>query len=368
MKLSIKHKKLVKPLASTCSVVEKRQTLPILSNVLLRLEGGSLSLTGSDMEAEITVTIDGVEGDDGACTVNARKLLDICRALPEKAKIQLVPQKGKAEVKADKSRFILQTLPAKEFPSMENDTWEKSLTVPRGKFKRLLELTSFSMAQQDIRYYLNGLLLEIEDGRLRAVATNGHRLAKSEMKIKGEKKEKARQMILPRKAVLEISRLLDDGDGDNVTLEVGENHIRLTCGKTVFVSKLLDGQFPDYKAVIEPKLPIKLALDRATFHDELFRAAILANEKYHGVQLSLDSGQVQISATNSEQEEATVNMPAEYKGEKMEIAFNVHYLMDALKVMDHEQVELHIKDGSTCCTMNIPGDKDTLYLVMPMRI
>ncbi len=366
MKIELEREKLLKPLGVVASVVERRQTLPILANILFRKDAGRLMLTGTDLEIEVTNTIDGVEGQDGACTVTARKMVDICRALPEGAIIKLDLEADKAVVRSGRSRFSLQVLAAEDFPTLETEQWQCRFTTPQGRLKRLLDQTAFSMAHQDVRYYLNGLLFDIVNSSLCAVATDGHRLAKGEIAIDGDGVDD-RQAIIPRKAVLEISRFLEDTD-DPVEVALNPNHIRFVCGSSVFTSKLIDGRFPDYKAVMSTMLPVLLTMNRGELHETLMRASILTNEKFRGVRINIGDGRFQVTAHNPEQEEATDEMPVDYSGDEIEIGFNVNYLMDALKALHSDDVEMRLQDGNSSCTFNAPGDQQTRYLVMPMRL
>lgn len=366
MKIKIDREQILKPLGFVSNVVERRQTLPILANVHARIDGETLHLTGTDLEVEVSCQVDGIKGQQGECTMTARKLFDICRALPENATLELTVDGEKAQIKSGKSRFTLQTLPATDFPRLETQDWEERLKLSQGGLKKLLEQSSFSMAHQDVRYYLNGLLLERHKGLLRAVATDGHRLAKSDLKVSGGDST-PQQAIVPRKAILELTRLLNDSD-DEVTLEFNTNHVRAEVDGVVFTSKLIDGRFPDYQAVMAPELDTVLTISRGQFLDVLSRAAILTNEKFRGIRLELAKDTMKVTAHNPEQEEASDEMAVDYDGPALEIGFNVSYLMDALKALPGDDVELRLKDANSSCTLNAPGDEDTLYLVMPMRL
>ncbi len=366
MKIQIERERLLKQLTQVSNVVERRQTLPILANVYIGLDDGMLTLTGTDLEIEVSDRIDSVKGTDGECTVMARKLLDICKALPANSEVTVDVDDNTATLRSGRSRFTLQTQPAKDYPRIEATNWEDRLVLKQNDLKNLLEKTSFSMAQQDVRYYLNGLLLDLKENRLIAVATDGHRLAKSEIMLDAEV-DKERQMIVPRKSVLELGRFLDDSD-ETVTVEMNPNHIRVSKNGTVFTSKLIDGRFPDYEAVMSPKLTVGLMVDRNAFHDVLARTSILTNEKFKGVRLELNDNKMQMSANNPEQEEASDELPIEYDGKSIEIGFNVSYLMEALKSLQTDDIEFRMEDANTSCTVNAPGDKTTKYLVMPMRL
>jgi DNA polymerase III subunit beta len=366
MYLEIEKSRLIKPLSLVSSVVEKRQTLPILSNLFLRVENGTLTLTGTDLEVEISFQIDAIKGEDGSCTVTARKFHDICRALPDNAVLKLrVDGKG-AHIQSGRSRFKLQTLPAEDFPSLDTREWEERLKVSERELKRLLEATAFSMAQQDVRYFLNGVLVDVRDDVMRAVATDGHRLAKSETRLSGGK-YKARQAIVPRKAVQEMLRFLEDEDRELV-LEMNPNHIRLHSHSSTLTTKLIDGRFPDYETVMAQVLSVSLVVDRHELADVLNRTAILTNEKFRGIRVHLGSNLFTVTAHNPDQEEATDEIPVEYEGTELDIGFNVNYLLDALKAIDSTNVEVRLQDTGSGCILREPGNEDTLYLVMPMRL
>jgi len=365
MKFTISRDALIKPLNLVAGVVERRQTLPILSNVLLSLEGNQLSLTGTDLEVELVgrveLTSPGVDGD---VTVPARKLVDICKTLPDGSEIEFTVEAGKATVKAGRSRFTLSTLPASEFPSVEEGQGELSLELPQSLVKRLIERTAFAMAQQDVRYYLNGMLLEIRSGRLRMVATDGHRLALCTAPEAVDAGDAA--VIIPRKGVLELSRLLE-GDA-NVRLVIGSNHVRASNEQYTFTSKLVDGKFPEYERVL-PKSPDKSVVgDRLELKQAFTRTAILSNEKYRGVRLKLSSDALEITANNPEQEQAEEAVSVEYQGDNLEVGFNVSYLLDVLSVLDGKKVRLSLADSASSALLEEAEAGDSLYVVMPMRL
>lgn len=366
MKLKIERDRLLRPLGHVSGVVEKRQTLPILGNVYIKQERNTLTLVGTDLETEVLARVAEVEGEDGECTVTARKFYDICRMLPEAATISVVNEGDRTIITSGRSRFSLQSLPAADFPRLEAENWEDSLEIGQGLLKSLLDKTAFSMAQQDVRYYLNGCLLEIGKSGIRVVATDGHRLAKSEFATTLDVSSQ-RQVIVPRKAVNELQRFLDEGD-ESVKLDINPNHIRVSAGPWVFITKLIDGRFPDYEKVIPTSLETHLEISRLELSEILARTAILTNEKFRGVRLILKPGTMMVMANNPEQEEAVDEMPVEFDGPEVEIGFNVGYLMDALRALDGEQVDLGLQDANSSCTLNKPGDTSTLYLVMPMRI
>lgn len=370
MKFSIARDTLIKPLNLVAGVVERRQTLPILSNVLLVLEGTSLSLTGTDLEVELVGRLDlEAPGVDGEVTVPARKLVDICKSLPEGSNIEFSVDSGKATVKAGRSRFTLSTLPAADFPSVEASAGDISLSLEQSLVKQLIDGTAFAMAQQDVRYYLNGLYLEVLGGRLRVVATDGHRLALATAPGKVDAPDAG--VIIPRKGVLELSRLLE---GDRpVELAIGSNHIRAANQQFTFTSKLVDGKFPDYERVI-PKNPDKSVVgNRAELKQAFTRTAILSNEKYRGVRLRLSQDSLDITANNPEQEQAEELVAVEYSGAEIEIGFNVSYLLDVLSALSQTQVRLCLSDEASSALLEHaqpPADDEPerLYVVMPMRL
>ena len=365
MRISIKREDLLKPLAIVAGVVERRQTLPILSNILLRHDGQGLVLTGTDLEVEISTRIT-VAGSSGEITVPARKLYDICKALPNEALIDISLEKEKVLIKSGKSRFRLLTMPAAEFPAIETAQWETSLTVSQKNLRWLLEKTMFCMAQQDVRYYLNGLLLEVRDKQLRGVATDGHRLSIADVDASSSINTE-KQVILPRKGVQEMIRFLDDSDSD-IQLQLSANHLRCTQKDLTFTSKLIDGRFPDYNRVIPATQDKKILISRTMFRETLNRAAILSNEKYRVVRFGLSSGLLTITAHNPEQEEAQEEMAIAYTGEDLEIGFNVNYISDAVSAIESEQVEFCLNDPNSSCLLRAPGSQKHQYVVMPMRL
>jgi DNA polymerase-3 subunit beta len=367
MKFTISRDALLKPLNLVAGVVERRQTLPILANVLLVLDGDHLSLTGTDLEVELVgrVQLPGA-GDSGEVTVPARKLVDICKSLPEGADIDFTVQENKVTVKSGRSRFTLSTLPAREFPNVEDSMGTHQFTVKQGQLKRLVDRTSFAMAQQDVRYYLNGMLWEIRDKHLRVVATDGHRLAMCTLSGQIDASDDT-QVILPRKGVLELARLLLEDDAD-IAIVIGSNHIRATTQHFTFTSKLVDGKFPDYQRVL-PRSPDKIVLGSRTDLRQAFtRTAILSNEKYRGVRLKLTSNTLDIVANNPEQEEAEEAVAVEYEGDSLEVGFNVSYLLDVLGVLSGEQVKLSLSDPNSSALLEESDADDSLYVVMPMRL
>jgi DNA polymerase III subunit beta len=367
MRFVISREALIKPLQLVAGVVERRQTLPVLSNILLVAEGDQLSMTGTDLEVELVgrVTLD-EPADAGSVTVPARKLMDICKSLPDDARIELALSGQKMVIKAGRSRFSLSTLPAAEFPNVEDSPQALDLNLTQGHLRHLIDQTGFSMAQQDVRYYLNGMLLEVANGQLRAVSTDGHRLATCIADVVADT-DSTHQIIVPRKGILELARLLQNGE-DGVRLLIGANHIRAHVGDFIFTSKLVDGKFPDYQRVI-PRNGNKYMLgDRQVLRQVLSRIAILSNEKYRGVRLLLTSGFLQVMANNPEQEEAEETVAVDYDGESLEIGFNVNYLLDSLSILNSETVRFTLSDANSSALIEGVDESDSLYVVMPMRM
>jgi DNA polymerase-3 subunit beta len=365
MKLSVSREALLQPLQAVIGVVERRQTMPILANVLLAAKDGQVAVTATDLEVELVASAAVEIEAAGEVTVPGRKLLDICRALPEDAEISMNLSGEKLSVKSGRSRFSLMTLPAAEFPTVEDISAEQSISVSQENLTKLLEKTHFSMAQQDVRYYLNGLLLETGKKYLRAVATDGHRLALSEVEL-DQKNLPEQQVIVPRKGVLELQRLIG-GEGD-LELQFGSNHIRIQLEGIRFTSKLIDGRFPEYERVIPEDTSNQLTADREVFRSALQRTAILSNEKYRGIRLIIKAGSLLLQAHNPEQEEAEEELEISYSGDDIEIGFNVNYLVDALGAIETEDVTLAVVDGNSSCLLREPGNETTKYVVMPMRL
>lgn len=367
MRFSVSRDALLKPLQLVAGVVERRQTLPVLSNVLIQLEGDRLSLTGTDLEVEIVGRIQLEQvGDAGEITVPARKLVDICRSLPDGAQIEFFEDGQKLVVKSGRSRFSLSTLPANDFPNVEDGPSDLQFSCPQSDIKRLIDRTAFAMAQQDVRYYLNGMLWEVTQGQLRVVSTDGHRLALCTRPLAIETAQKI-QAILPRKGVIELARLLSDGD-HIAEIKLGASHIRATTADFTFTSKLVDGKFPDYERVL-PKGGSRVVIGvRDELKQAFGRTAILSNEKYRGVRLQLEPGQLTIVANNPEQEEAEETVTVDYNGESMEIGFNVSYLLDVANVLNTENIKITLADSNSSALLEEPENGDSAYVVMPMRL
>lgn len=365
MKFEIQRETLLKPVQAVMGVVERRQTMPVLSNILLIAEKGSLRLSGTDLEVELVASIDLAASEDGEITVPGRKLLDILKALPDDSMVTVQQDKDRVVIRSGRSRFTLSTLPAAEFPLIEDIKPQATFEISQGTLKELLDRTSFSMAQQDVRYYLNGLLLEMRGDVLRGVATDGHRLALYD--VEAATGDSRHQVIVPRKGILELLRLLNDAD-ENVRVQIGSNHIRIEFAGLQFTSKLIDGRFPDYERVIPQGSDKIVVMDRAMLREALGRTAILSNEKYRGIRVTLSDGQMQIQAHNPEQEEAEEELELDYSGGDLEIGFNVTYLMDALGAVEGETVQLSLADSNSSCLVEEPGNASARYVVMPMRL
>ena len=366
MKFVISREAFLRPLQLVAGVVEKRQTLPVLSNVLLETEGQQLSLTGTDLEVELVgrVTLDEV-AQEGAVTVPAKKLMDICRSLPDGAQIEIEQDDTRVNVRSGRSRFTLSALPATEFPNVEEISGEQTFALPQAELRHVIDRTSFAMAQQDVRYYLNGMLIEVTPTDLRAVATDGHRLATCCIPVTGL--SESQQIILPRKGVLEMAKLLTDPEA-SVSLSLSTNHLRAQTEDFTFTSKLVDGKFPDYGRVI-PKNGSNVMLAGRTDLRQVFnRTAILSNEKYRGVRLVLSADHLQVFANNPEQEEAEESMAVTYSGDSLEMGFNVSYLQDVMSVLDTDEIKLTLSDANSSALIEEPEGGDSMYVVMPMRL
>ena len=366
MKLTIQREVLLKPLQQVAGVVERRHTLPILGNVLINASSNGVTLTATDLEVELqthaNVNVIGV----GDSTLPARKLLDICRALSDGAEIDITVKEDRAQIRSGKSRYTLTTMPASDFPVVEKIKSARTFQVAQNDLRWLIERTAFSMAQQDVRYYLNGLMLEPSRGLLRAVATDGHRLALCEHAVNvGE--DEVQQVIVPRKGVQELNRLLED-DTKPIQVEIGTNHIRITTGELRFTSKLIDGRFPDYHRVIPKTADKRLLVKRELLRQALARTSILSNEKYRGIRLDVSNNNLKIQAHNPDQEEAIEEIEVSYENDPLLIGFNVTYLLDVLAAINADEVEIMLSDANSSALIYKPGATDCRYVVMPMRL
>ena len=362
-----KRDEILNPLSAVSGIIERRHTLPILSNVLIDRSGSAVSFLATDIEIQITArsTLTAA-GEARAVTVGARKLVDILRALPENAEVTLDQQEKRLLVKAGKSRFTLQTMPAEDFPRLAKPAGDVArFALPQKALRRLLGLVQYAMAQQDIRYYLNGLLMVVEDKQLKLVATDGHRLAFASLKLAADLPRQ--EVIVPRKTVLELSKLLADSD-DEVKIEVSPAQAAFSFGAIELVSKLVDGKFPDYTRVIPTQHKNKLQIEREALRQALLRAAILSNEKFRGVRWVLADGSLKIVSSNAEQEEAHEEIEVKYSGDALDIGFNVNYLLDVLNNVAGAEIECAFGDSSSSALISYAAEKDFKYVVMPMRI
>ncbi len=366
MQIKINRETLLKPLMSVGSIVERRHTLPILSNLLLEASNNNIQLTATDLEMQISLNISTPLEEDLSTTLSAKKFLDICRSLPDSVDINMIKTDSRMTVKAGKSRFNLQTLPAADYPIMTKAPGETiNIKISQLEFKRLLKQVEFAMAQQDIRYYLNGLLLEVEGNRLNLVGTDGHRLSftSTELQQTYEKNE----VILPRKTVIELIKLLDDTD-EEINIEIGSGQVNFEFNKIKLISKVIDGKFPDYHRVIPKGHENTFTINRVEVLTAMQRASILSNEKYRGIRMVINENNLKLISTNSEQEEAEEELEVEYKQEPIDIGFNVTYLIDVLNNTQQETINFSFADANSSCLITVPEDDNYKYVVMPMRI
>ncbi|MCC7413493.1 MAG: DNA polymerase III subunit beta [Gammaproteobacteria bacterium] len=365
MKLLLNRDELLAPLSAVHNVVERRQSLPILANVLVVVEPGSVTFTGTDMEVETVTTLNCDAKSAATVTLPARKLLDIVRALPAGAPVELNLGDKQAVIRSGRSRFALSTLPAAEFPNIGDFEAAFTVRLDGAGLRALIEQTQFAMAHNDVRYYLNGLLLEFGAARLRSVATDGHRLAMSEVDLATEI-DAVRQLIVPRKGVSELLRVLEPGA--EVELAVSDNHLRIRSGGQCVTSKLIDGKYPDYERVLPRGGDKEVLADREALRQMLARTSILSNEKFRGIRLSIKPGSLTASAHNPEQEEAEEQMEVEYEGGELEVGFNATYLLDVLGTVKADVVKMVFLDANNSCLLSPVGDERTRYVIMPMRL
>lgn len=367
MKFVVSREALLRPLQLITAVVERRQTLPVLSNVLMNVDGETLSLTGTDLEVQMVANLPlpGSVETGGEVTVPARKLMEIWRALPDEADVELAFEDQRAVIRSGRSRFTLATLPAADFPAIDEGEVELELNLEQGALRRLVERAAFSMAQQDVRYFLNGMLLEVEPDHVRTVATDGHRLAMCT--LEHDTGASSRQVIVPRKGVLELGRLLGESE-EPVAVRLGPNHLRASVSGFDFTTKLVDGRFPDYDKVIPRGTDREVLADRSSLREAFQRTAILSNEKYRGVRVTLGDETLTVQANNPEQEEAEEAVPVAFRGEPLEIGFNVSYLLDVLGALESSQVRIALSDANSSAVLQEPEGGDALYVVMPMRL
>ncbi len=369
MRIEITRESLLEPLLAVNGVVEKRQTLPVLSNVLLQISEQSIIFTGTDLEIQLTASTSDfklLSDESGEITLPARKLTDICKNFSEGSLITISIERERAVIRSGKSRFTLTTLPAQDFPLMESIKSVTELTVTKKALKSLLEKTQFCMANQDVRYYLNGLLIETKDNLLTAVATDGHRLAKTSVTLDYTNQEQ--QIIIPRKGIQELFRLLDDSD-ETCKLNFNNNFAQISLNNVSFFAKLIDGRFPDYNRVIPQESETIMSVNREVLKQSLVRTSVLSNEKYRGIRLNLTKDKLSLSINNPEQEEAEEELDVSFNvDEPLEIGFNVSYLIDALNAIHSEDVDIHLLDQNSSCLIMSKDDSETKYVVMPMRL
>ncbi|EOV0144425.1 DNA polymerase III subunit beta [Vibrio vulnificus] len=366
MKFTIARSHFIKPLQQVSGALGGRPTLPILGNLLINVENGQLSMTATDLEVELIskVTLEG-EFEAGSITVPSRKFLDICRGLPDDAVITFVLEGDRVQVRSGRSRFSLATLPANDFPNIEDWQSEVEVSLTQGELRALIEKTQFSMANQDVRYYLNGMLFEIEGSTLRSIATDGHRMAVAQAPLSADFAQK--QIIVPRKGVQELVKLLDTPE-QPVTLQIGSSNLRAEVNDFVFTSKLVDGRFPDYRRVLPQHTTKTLEASCDELRQAFSRAAILSNEKFRGVRVNLAGTEMRITANNPEQEEAEEMLDVSFEGEAIEIGFNVSYVLDVLNTLRCEQVRISMSDANASALVENVDDDSAMYVVMPIRL
>jgi len=368
MKVTINRDDLLKPLLEIGSVVEKRQTLPILANILIKVKKNGISFTATDLEVELKTTLIAQTNDEFEFTLPARKLIDICKALPDNSNIEISIDGEKAILKSGRGRYTMGVLPASDYPSIETPIPSHNLNLSENALKTIMSKVSFAMALQDVRYYLNGMLLDVEGDNIKAVATDGHRLALSQFKNTGEAKQDPIQIILPRKAVVELSKLLSSTD-NKIQIELSSSHIKISLDNTQFISKLIDGRFPDYERVMPQGETSKVIADRELLKQALQRTAILSNEKYRGIRFSLEENLLKLQAHNPEQDQADEELEINYSGNKTTIGFNVGYLLDVLSTISSDDVHLNLIDAnSSTLITSTDEDDNSQYVVMPMRL
>ncbi len=358
---------LLKPLQAAVGVVERKHTLPILANVLIEAVDERTALVATDLELQITTWVAESSAPGTALTVSARKLLDICRALPDGQAIKLELDGEQLKLRSGKSRFSLQTLPARDFPRMQIAEGEGiRFTMPQGRLRHLLARVQYAMAVQDIRYYLNGMLISLQGDRLVVVATDGHRLAMDATKLT-QTHEQGLDVILPRKTVQELIKLLDDSEAP-LEVQLSRNQVMFAQSGFELRSKVVDGKFPDYQRVIPSGYEKIVQIERQQLNHALARTAIITNEKYRGVRMALTHGSLRLTCNNNEQEEAQEELDVDYQKDPLDISFNVQYLQDVLNNLDCDTVQFSFGDASSSMLITVPGEEHFRYVVMPMRI
>lgn len=366
MKITAQREDLLKPLQVVSSVVERRQQSPVLANTLISVVGKQMTLTGTDLEVEMVATAEVQSDEDGDITLPARKLMDLCKSLPDGAGITIQIDDDRAVIRSGRSRFTLATLPAAEFPNIEPVDEALSFKLTQAQLKQLFDQTQFAMAQQDVRYYLNGLMFEVKPNSVTCVATDGHRLAYCNIGV-ATGVEEERQVIIPRKGIIELSRLLENND-EPVEIQISNNHIRVVLSHVTFTSKLIDGKFPDYQQVIPTNPDKEMVCSRDALLQAFNRISVLSNEKFRGMRIQLEPNLIRASVNNPEQEEAEEEIEVRYDSDGFEIGFNIGYFMDALSVIKTEDVEVHLKDSNHSCLVKGVNDEASKYVIMPMRL
>lgn len=366
MQIKINRETLLKPLMNVTSIVERRHTLPILSNLLLEAKNNQIQLTATDLEMQISLTVTNSFNGELSTTISAKKFLDICRSLPDAADIDMITNESRMTVKAGKSRFNLQTLPAADYPVMTKASGIGTrITISQLALKKLFKQVEFAMAQQDIRYYLNGLLLEVNEDNLNIVGTDGHRLSFTSAKL-NQQYDKS-DVIIPRKTVIELIKLLNDSEED-VAIEINTGQVNFTFSDIRLISKVIDGKFPDYHRVIPTNHQNTFSVNRLGVLTAMQRASILSNEKYRGIRMVLSNNNLKLISTNTEQEEAEEELEIEYNQDSLDIGFNVTYLIDVLNNVADENIQFSFADANSSCLITVPNDQNYKYVVMPMRI
>ena len=369
MKFTTDRETLLKPLLIVRGVIEQRQTLPVLSNILISARDGALAFTATDSEVELEARVAVDDWSGGEITVPARKFIDICQALPGRAKVEFGLDEGnRAHIRSGRSRFTLTTIQSSDFPTTDEIVDESEFVIAQNELKRLIDLTQFAMARQDVRYYLNGLLLEVTPQQVKAVATDGHRLAVAQFDtVTGM--EESKSIIVPRKGVLELARLLTAEDVE-LRVRVGTNAVQMVVDDVRFSSKLIDGRFPDYGRVIPDaeRCDKRLSMDRESLRQCLVRTSVLSSDKHRTVRLTLGAGTLKVAANNPEQETAEDELEIEYAGENLEIGFNVAYVIDALATLPSETADIFLTDSSSSCLIQPHGRSNCQFVVMPMRL
>ena len=369
MKFTTDRETLLKPLLIVRGVLEQRQTLPVLSNILISARDGALAFTATDSEVELEARVAVDDWSGGEITVPARKFIDICQALPGRAKVEFGLDEGnRAHIRSGRSRFMLTTIQSSDFPTTDEIVDESEFVIAQNELKRLIDLTQFAMARQDVRYYLNGLLLEVTPQQVKAVATDGHRLAVAQFDtVTGM--EESKSIIVPRKGVIELARLLTAEDVE-LRVRVGTNAVQMVVDDVRFSSKLIDGRFPDYGRVIPDaeRCDKRLSMDRESLRQCLVRTSVLSSDKHRTVRLTLGAGTLKVAANNPEQETAEDELEIEYAGENLDIGFNVSYVIDALATLPSETADIFLTDSSSSCLIQPHGRSNCQFVVMPMRL